>query len=57
MLGAFMYFCIWLPLNVLRRIWWNWQVEGLEHLPPRAQGMVYAPYLHVQHRRTACECG
>lgn len=42
MLGAFMYFCIWLPLNVMRRIWWNWQVEGLEHLPPRGQGMVLA---------------
>jgi 1-acyl-sn-glycerol-3-phosphate acyltransferase len=42
MLGAFMYFCIWLPLNILRRIWWNWHVEGIENLPPRGQGMILA---------------
>jgi 1-acyl-sn-glycerol-3-phosphate acyltransferase len=42
MLGAFMYFCIWLPLNILRRIWWNWQVDGVENLPPRGQGMILA---------------
>lgn len=40
MLGAFMYFCIWFPLNIVRRIWWNWRVEGLENLPPRGQGMI-----------------
>ena len=42
MLGAFMYFCLWAPLNTLRRIWWNWDVDGLEHLPPRGQGMILA---------------
>ncbi|HEU5099195.1 MAG TPA: lysophospholipid acyltransferase family protein [Roseiflexaceae bacterium] len=42
MLGAFMYFCLWLPLNIVRRIWWNWKVEGLENLPPRGQGMILA---------------
>lgn len=42
MLGAFMYFCLWLPLNIARRIWWNWQVEGVEHLPPRGQGIILA---------------
>jgi len=42
MLGAFMYFCLWLPLNILRRIWWNWHVEGIENLPPRGQGMILA---------------
>jgi 1-acyl-sn-glycerol-3-phosphate acyltransferase len=42
MLGAFMYFCLWLPLNILRRIWWNWRVEGVENLPPRGQGMILA---------------
>ena len=42
MLGAFMYFCLWLPLNIARRIWWNWQVEGVENLPPRGQGMILA---------------
>lgn len=42
MLGAFMYFCLWLPLNIARRVWWNWQVEGVENLPPRGQGMIIA---------------
>jgi len=42
MLGAFMYFCLWLPLNILRRVWWNWRVEGVENLPPRGQGMILA---------------
>ena len=42
MLGAFMYFCIWLPLNLARLIWWNWTVEGKENLPPRGQGMILA---------------
>ncbi len=42
MLGAFMYFCIWLPLNVVRLIWWNWKIEGKENLPPRGQGMILA---------------
>lgn len=42
MLGAFMYFCLWLPLNIARLIWWNWKVEGKENLPPRGQGMILA---------------
>jgi 1-acyl-sn-glycerol-3-phosphate acyltransferase len=42
MLGAFMYFCLWAPLNLVRRIWWNWKVEGVENLPPRGQGMILA---------------
>lgn len=42
MLGAFMYFCLWLPLNIVRRIWWNWQIEGVENLPPRGKGMIIA---------------
>jgi 1-acyl-sn-glycerol-3-phosphate acyltransferase len=42
MLGAFMYFCLWAPLNILRRIWWNWDVQGIENLPPRGQGMILA---------------
>jgi 1-acyl-sn-glycerol-3-phosphate acyltransferase len=42
MLGAIMYFLIWLPLQVVRYCWWNWKIEGLEHLPPRGQGMVLA---------------
>lgn len=42
MLGAFMYFCIWLPLNIVRRVWWNWTIEGAENLPPRGQGMLIA---------------
>ncbi|KPV51714.1 glycerol acyltransferase, partial [Kouleothrix aurantiaca] len=42
MLGAFMYFCLWLPLNIARLIWWNWKVEGKENLPPRGQGMIVA---------------
>jgi 1-acyl-sn-glycerol-3-phosphate acyltransferase len=40
MLGAFMYFCLWVPLNTLRRIWWNWDIQGTENLPPRGQGMI-----------------
>jgi 1-acyl-sn-glycerol-3-phosphate acyltransferase len=42
MLGAFMYLCLWAPLNLVRRIWWNWKVEGVENLPPRGQGMILA---------------
>ena len=42
MLGAFMYFCLWAPLNTARRIWWNWDVQGMDRLPPRGQGMILA---------------
>ena len=42
MLGAFMYLCLWLPLNFVRLVWWNWKIEGKEHLPPRPQGCVLA---------------
>jgi 1-acyl-sn-glycerol-3-phosphate acyltransferase len=42
MLGAIMYFIIWFPLQIIRRCWWNWKIEGLENLPPRGQGMVLA---------------
>jgi 1-acyl-sn-glycerol-3-phosphate acyltransferase len=42
MLGALMYFCIWLPLQFCRLFWWNWNVEGRENLPPRGQGMILA---------------
>lgn len=40
MFGAIMYFCLWAPLWVFRRLWWRWSIEGLENLPPRGQGMV-----------------
>jgi len=40
MLGAFMYFCLWAPLNLVRRIWWNWHIQGIENLPPRGQGTI-----------------
>jgi 1-acyl-sn-glycerol-3-phosphate acyltransferase len=42
MVGAIMFFMLWAPLNAFRKIWWNWQVEGLENLPPPGQGMVLA---------------
>ena len=42
MLGAIMYFLIWGPLNILRKLWWNWKIEGVENLPPRGQGMILA---------------
>lgn len=42
MLGAIMYFLIWGPLQLLRRLWWNWTIEGLENLPPPGQGFVLA---------------
>ncbi len=42
MLGAFMYFLIWFPANVMRWIWWRWSIEGLENLPARPQGFVLA---------------
>lgn len=42
MLGAVMYFMIWLPLNIFRKIWWHWEIIGTEHLPPRPQGYVLA---------------
>lgn len=41
-LGAIMYFCLWAPLNILRRIYWRWTVAGLEHVPPKGQGVVLA---------------
>lgn len=42
MFGPIMYFCIWAPLNVMRRIWWRWRVEGLENLPTSGQGFIVA---------------
>lgn len=42
MLGAIMYFLLWAPLNLVRRIYWRWSVEGLEHLPPPGTGVVLA---------------
>jgi 1-acyl-sn-glycerol-3-phosphate acyltransferase len=42
MIGAIMYFLIWFPLQFIRLLWWNWNIEGLENLPPRGQGMVLA---------------
>jgi 1-acyl-sn-glycerol-3-phosphate acyltransferase len=42
MLGAIMYFMLWAPLNLARRLWWRWSIEGIELLPPRGQGMVLA---------------
>jgi 1-acyl-sn-glycerol-3-phosphate acyltransferase len=42
MLGAFMFFLIWFPLRVARRLWWRWEIIGAEHLPPRPQGVVLA---------------
>jgi len=45
MLGAFMYFCLWAPLNTLRRIWLSWDIRGSDRLPPRGQGMI----LSVNH--------
>ena len=40
MLGAIMYFLIWAPLQIARKLWWRWSVEGVENLPPRGQGAV-----------------
>jgi 1-acyl-sn-glycerol-3-phosphate acyltransferase len=42
MLGAVMYILIWAPLQIARLLWWRWNVDGLENLPPRGQGMVLA---------------
>jgi 1-acyl-sn-glycerol-3-phosphate acyltransferase len=42
MIGAFMYFCLWFPLNTFRKLWWRWSIEGTENLPPRPQGGVLA---------------
>ena len=42
MLGAIMYFCLWAPLNIIRRVYWRWTVDGLEHIPPQGQGVVLA---------------
>ncbi|MBC8160335.1 MAG: 1-acyl-sn-glycerol-3-phosphate acyltransferase [Roseiflexaceae bacterium] len=42
MIGAFMYFCLWLPLNIMRRIYWRWEVDGLANLPPKGTGIVLA---------------
>lgn len=40
--GAIMYFLIWVFCWPLRRLIWNWRVEGRENLLPRGQGMVLA---------------
>lgn len=42
MLGLFFYVLLWIPLNLLRLIWFDWKVEGRENLPPRPQGMILA---------------
>jgi 1-acyl-sn-glycerol-3-phosphate acyltransferase len=42
MLGAIMFFLLWAPLNAARKLWWNWQIDGVENLPPRGQGVVLA---------------
>ena len=42
MIGAIMYFLLWAPLYVMRKLWWNWKIEGVENLPPRGQGMILA---------------
>jgi 1-acyl-sn-glycerol-3-phosphate acyltransferase len=41
MFSAIMYFMLWLPLQLMRLLWWRWSIEGLENLP-RGQGMVLA---------------
>lgn len=47
MLGAFMYFCIWIFLQPFRWLLCDWKVEGLEHLPERPQGFALATnHLH-----------
>lgn len=42
MFGTIMYLLMWVPLNVMRKIWWRWRIEGLENLPPEGQGYVIA---------------
>ena len=42
MFGVIMYFLMWTPLQIFRRVLWRWSVEGLEHLPPPGQGMLLA---------------
>jgi 1-acyl-sn-glycerol-3-phosphate acyltransferase len=43
MFGPIMYYMLWLPLQLARLSgWWDWKIEGREHLPPRGQGMVLA---------------
>lgn len=42
MFGWFFFLLLWAPLNLLRLTWWNWNVEGIENLPPRPQGVVLA---------------
>ncbi|HEU5013264.1 MAG TPA: lysophospholipid acyltransferase family protein [Roseiflexaceae bacterium] len=42
MAGAYMYAFLWVLLYGFRRFWWRWSIEGLEHLPPRDQGMLIA---------------
>jgi 1-acyl-sn-glycerol-3-phosphate acyltransferase len=42
MFGVVMFFVLWFPLNVARRLWWRWRIEGIEKLPPRPQGMILA---------------
>lgn len=47
MLGAIMYFLIWLPLQAFRLLIWNWKVAGVENLPPRPTGFIIASnHLH-----------
>lgn len=43
MFGTIAYVFIYGLVSLFRHLWWNWQVTGLENLPPRSTGCVVAP--------------
>jgi 1-acyl-sn-glycerol-3-phosphate acyltransferase len=47
MLGLVMFAMLWIPLNIIRLVWWRWRIIGKENLPPRPQGFILAAnHLH-----------
>ncbi len=42
MIGTMMYTLIYGLVSLFRHLWWNWQITGLENLPPRSRGLVVA---------------
>lgn len=49
MTGKIIYFVSQMLIHAMRKIgWWHWRVEGLEHLPPRAQTGMILVMNHIQ---------
>lgn len=48
MSGKLMYFFIYSFINLMRKIgWWRWRIEGVDHLPPRADSGIVLVMNHI----------